>query len=207
VLLACEPTELTMPEKKEDRRKLYFIAIMPPSPLVDEALKLKQYVADNYASKGALNSPPHITLHMPFEWREDREEKLMNKLVIFSATKNPLRIEFDNFGCFAPRVIFINIKKSEPLERVQRDLNRFCRQELNLFNANYKELPFHPHLTIAFRDLKKQAFHKAWEEFQSKLFEGEFMADHIVLLKHSGKIWEVFKTFKLGDGRESKIND
>jgi len=196
-----------MPEKKEDKRKLYFIAIIPPSPFFDEALKMKHYFAETYNSKGALKSPPHITLHMPFEWREDREEKLLEKLSAFSGKYKPLDIVFKDFGCFPPRVIFINIKKSEALESLQQSLYRFCKLELNLFNANYKELPFHPHRTIALRELTKQAFHKAWEEFQSKTFEGEFMADHIVLLKHSGKIWEVFETFKLGDGRESKMNN
>lgn len=193
-----------MPEKKDDKRKLYFIAIIPPSPLADEALKLKQYMAESYASKGALNSPPHVTMHMPFEWREDREEKLIDTLAKFSSGHTSLRIEFDNFGCFAPRVIFINIKKSEALETLQHELHRYCRKELNLFNANYKELPFHPHLTIAFRDLKKPAFNQAWEEFQQKLFQREFLADEIVLLKHSGKIWEVFKSFKLGETRNAE---
>jgi len=46
----------------------YFIAIIPAEPWYSEALQLKKEVRDVYESKGALRSPPHITLHMPFRW-------------------------------------------------------------------------------------------------------------------------------------------
>lgn len=186
-----------MPEKKEDRRKLYFIAIIPPAPYFEAALKLKHYFSTEYASRGALKSPPHITLHMPFKWKEEKEGVLINNLEEFLGTQKVFLVQFKGFGCFPPRVIFIDIEKSEPFALLQRNLQRFCKQELNLFNANYKELPFNPHLTVAFRDLKKPTFKKAWEEFKEKKFEGEFNAEAVTLLKHTGKQWEVFRTFHL----------
>ena len=186
-----------MPEKKEDKWRLYFIAIVPPAPFCEEALKVKQYFSEHYATKGAMKSPPHITLHMPFKWKEEREVELINELDKFSKRNKPIQIHFNNFGCFPPRVIFIDVKKSDSLTLFQQNLQRFCMQELNLFNSNYKELPFNPHLTVAFRDLKKSAFQKAWEEFREKKFEGEFSADSIVLLKHNGKMWEICKTLRM----------
>jgi 2'-5' RNA ligase len=68
---------------------------------------------------------------------------------------------------------------------------------LNLFNAQYKDQPFHPHLTLAFRDLKKPAFYKAWQEFKEKKCEATFSVTEIVLLKHNGKIWNVYNNFIL----------
>lgn len=188
---------LTMPEKKEDRRKLYFIAIVPPSPFFEETLNVKRYFSEQYASQGALKSPPHITLHMPFEWKEDKEEMLISKLENFLQSQKACSIRFKNFGCFSPKVIFVDIEKTETLKVLQANLQRFCKQELKLFNANYKELPFNPHLTVAFRDLKKPAFKMAWEEFSKRKFEGEFSAEAVALLKHTGKQWEVFRTFHL----------
>jgi 2'-5' RNA ligase len=58
-------------------------------------------------------------------------------------------------------------------------------------------LPFHPHLTVAFRDLKKPNYQLAWEEFKSKNFQAEFIADKITLLKHTGKVWEIHQEFDL----------
>ena len=59
------------------KEALYFLAIIPPSPLYEEALELKNYFKENYQSKASLNSPPHITLHMPFQWKQEKEEDLV----------------------------------------------------------------------------------------------------------------------------------
>lgn len=188
-----------MPEKKEDRRKLYFIGIVPPSPLYEAVMEIKQYVYEQYESKGALKSPPHITLHMPFKWEEQKEEKLIGLLSEFVANcpVKPFELRLKNFACFEPRVIFIGVEKSEPLLILQQELKRFCKVKLNLFNATFKEHAYHPHLTVAFRDLKKTDFYKAWNEFKDKLFEGNFIVNEFVLLKHNGQVWEKFRSFPL----------
>jgi 2'-5' RNA ligase len=175
----------------------YFIAIVPPSPVYDEALEQKQYFKDHYQSKASLNSPPHITLHMPFKWREDKEKELGDRLADFAGHFYPLEIALDNFSSFPPRVIFINVAKSPALETLYLELKRFCKRELNLFNADYKEQPFHPHLTLAFRDLKKPNYQRAWTEFEQKKYKAEFTVRNICLLKHDGRTWQVFREFEL----------
>jgi 2'-5' RNA ligase len=186
-----------MPDRSEDKTRLYFIALIPPSPIYDAALEQKTYFKENYNSKASLNSPPHITMHMPFRWKEQKEKELVHVIGQFIKNFDPIKVCLDNFSAFPPRVIFINVVKSEALDQMQRNIQRFCKKELNLFNANYKEQAFHPHLTLAFRDLKKPNFKKAWEEFANKEFKAEFIADRIALLKHNGKIWQVFKEFNL----------
>ena len=183
--------------QRGDEKKLnqYFIAIVPPPPIYDEALEQKQYFKDHYQSKASLNSPPHITLHMPFRWREDREEELEQRLAEFSSKFFPVTISLDNFSSFPPRVIFINVVKSTELETLHTELKRFCKKELNLFNADYKEQPFHPHVTLAFRDLKKPNYQKAWREFEQKRYRADFLANSIALLKHDGRTWQVFREF------------
>jgi 2'-5' RNA ligase len=184
-----------MTEKKSEN--LYFIAILPPEPLYTEALTLKQHFKDRYNSKAALNSPPHITLHMPFKWKESKEAELVSSLEKFSEKQKPFEIRLAGFGAFKPRVISIDVKKDEALAVLQKNLKRFCKTELNLFNADYKEFAYHPHLTLAFRDLKKAEFYKAWEEFKDKRFEATFRVDSIALLKHDGKEWKKFKSLSL----------
>lgn len=176
--------------------QLYFIAIIPPSPFFEEAQSLKEYFRDEYHSKASLNSPPHITLHMPFEWKEKKEDKLIAGLRDFSLGKNRFTISFNNFFCFAPKVIYIDIAPCQSLTFLQQELFRFCKINLNLFNAQYRDLPFHPHLTLAFRDLKKDLFTKAWQEFKEKKFSGEFQVNRIFLLKHNGTHWQLFHDFQ-----------
>ncbi|HEY0652675.1 MAG TPA: 2'-5' RNA ligase family protein [Chryseosolibacter sp.] len=186
-----------MPVPKDDKSQLYFIAFIPPAPVFEDALRFKQYFQENHNSKAALNSPPHITLHMPFRWRLDKEEKLVEKLGDFIRRHDPIKICIDNFASFPPRVIFLNVVTSEPLVTFQKALHRFCKKELNLFNANYKEDAYHPHVTLAFRDLKKSAYAEAWPEFEKKEYRAEFIADKVALLKHDGKQWKVLKSFTL----------
>jgi 2'-5' RNA ligase len=181
--------------KKAD--KLYFVAIVPPSPIYEDAFEQKAYFKTKYNSKASLNSPPHITLHMPFKWKESGECDLETQMQNFVRGREPITIHLKDFSSFPPKVIFINVEISAELKALQKDLERHFKKELNLFNAKYKDLPFHPHLTLAFRDLKKPNYQKAWEEFVGKSYEATFVADKIALLKHSGSVWEVFREFEL----------
>jgi len=166
----------------------YLIAVLPPEPFAKEIYRLKEYFRDQYKSKASLNSPAHITLHMPFEF--DNEEKLLTKFN--KLTFQPFTIELKDFGCFEPRVIFIAVKKNSELEACQENVIDFCKSELGIYNADYKNQPFHPHVTLAFRDLKKNVFQIAWGEFQSKFYEATFECRHIFLLKHDGRFWREF---------------
>lgn len=176
---------------------LYFIAILPPQPLRDELWTLKERFREDYQSKASLNSPAHITLHMPFEWKVEKEEKLVEGLRLFANGRVGFDVSLTGFGCFAPRVIFIHVDENEKLTQLHNDLMRFCKVEFNVFNARYKDQAYDPHLTLAFRDLRKPMFHKAWAEFQSKPFSASFQVKDFTLLKLNGKRWEVFHDFSL----------
>jgi 2'-5' RNA ligase len=178
----------------------YFIAVVISGPAGDEALALKNYFKEKYNSKASLNSPPHITLHMPFLWKQDKEALLMEKLKLFKPTVKPFTLQLRNFNAFVPKVIFIDVEENESLKILQRELMRFCKVELNLFNADYKDRPFHPHVTLAFRDLRKPMFTEAWSEFQQKHYEHSLTIDRFSLLKHDGRQWQVFKEYGLEHG-------
>jgi 2'-5' RNA ligase len=184
--------------KSERKRPLCFIALVPPAPVYDEVAQLKLYVKEQYHSKASLNSPPHITLHMPFEWKEEKQLILVDALSSFAMKYSPFTIELNNFGCFESKVIYIDVAENNQLKNLQRDLRKFCKEELNLYNSNYRDHPYHPHITIAFRDLKKKEFAKAWEEFKGREFNWEFLVDRMILLKHDGKIWNIFTEMPFG---------
>jgi 2'-5' RNA ligase len=166
----------------------YLIAIIPPEPIAGEIYKLKEYFRDHYQSKASLNSPAHITMHMPFDWDETKEQQLFEALPLVQ----PFDVELRNFGCFEPRVIFIDVVKTEALSSSQARLHEFCKARFNLFNANYQDHPFHPHVTIAFRDLKRELFASAWDEFKVKSYYSRFECTRLSLLKHDGKNWRDF---------------
>lgn len=176
----------------------YFIAIIPPTPLRDQLHTLKETIGATYHTKGALKSPPHITLHMPFIWSSRKEDKLVEALGNFVANSPPIHIRLTGYGCFPPRVVYVAVEHNPDLETYQKQLFRYCKLHLNLFNANYQDRPFHPHITLAFRDLKKDQFVLLWDEVKDKEFNTMFDLDTITLLKHDGQRWYPFKEFPLG---------
>jgi 2'-5' RNA ligase len=176
----------------------YFIAIIPPSPFREEAQRLKREAAERFQTRAALRSPPHITLHMPFLRKEKKEEELCKTLADFAGQQQVMTITFTTVGCFKPRVIFVDVLNTPELISLQEHLHRFCKQRLQIFNASRLDQPFKPHLTVAFRDLKKNMFEPAWNFFSQQTFAGQFEATSMWLLKHNGKEWELYRDFEFG---------
>jgi 2'-5' RNA ligase len=174
--------------------KKYFIAIVPNESLSEEIKQIKQEIFATHGIKGALLSPAHITLHMPFNWEEEKEEKLINCLANFHHNTN-ITITTHGFSAFEPRVVFIDIIQELELFELQKKLVKHVKTYLQLFNQSDDLRGFHPHITIAFRDLKKPQFYAIWEEFKIKHFNKQFNCNTICLLKHNNSSWEVYKEF------------
>lgn len=173
----------------------YFIAIVPPEPLLSEIQEIKLSIFETYQTKGALRSPGHITLHMPFSFESEKEENLIKALEDFKFYKS-FKIQLNHFACFAPRVVYIHVEEQALLNTLQKQLVQHVKQNLQLFNQSDDKRGFHPHVTVAFRDLKKQNFYAIWETYKTKDFKAEFLCDSFFLLKHLNQRWEVYKEFK-----------
>lgn len=172
----------------------YFIAIVPPEPVFSQIENVKQIVSIDYQNKSALRSPAHITLHMPFQWKEEKENILIEKLREFK-TPTEFEIQLKNYSGFEPRVLFIDVVKNNLLEELQKNLVQHVKLNFYIFNQADDMRGFHPHVTIAFRDLKKELYYKAIKEYQKKTFEAEFICKSFCLLKHTGKHWLVHEEF------------
>lgn len=174
----------------------YFIAIVPPEPLLTEIQEIKQDIFQKYQTKGALRSPGHITLHMPFSFEEEKEQKLISCLDAFVFNES-FSITLINYACFAPRVVYINVEEQNSLIELQKLLVQHVKRNLQLFNqSDDRRRGFHPHITVAFRDLKKQNFFAVWEEYQHKKLDRSFDCESVCLLKHIDHRWEVYREFK-----------
>ncbi|MGN8224599.1 2'-5' RNA ligase family protein [Gracilimonas sp. BCB1] len=171
--------------------QLYFIALIPPSPLQDEIQELKLEVKEKFESSHSLNAPPHITLLSPFRLEDQNEVKLSSLIEDFTKSATPFEVQLRDFSTFPPRVIFIDVEKTPALMNMQEQLEELARSNPDLFNYNYDKRPYHPHLTLAFKDLTKKNFYKAWKEFENRDFDGSFTADTLHLLRHDGVRWQV----------------
>ena len=175
----------------------YFVGILPTGEVLDDAWKYKNYFAEKYNSKASLNSSPHITLHMPFRWKTVKKDILINSLNKLARDHSAFELKTCDFSCFAPRSIFINIEETPRLIDLQSNLEKEFKQSLKLLNANYRGYAFKPHITLAFRDIRKPEFEKAWNEFKGLKYQKSFDASQLTLFKHDGKLWQEEYIFKL----------
>lgn len=175
--------------------KKYFLAIVIPSPLFDKAEGVKQQLFTEHNLKGALRSPAHITLHRPFEWKEEKENELIEKLVAFKFDKT-FEIMLNNFSFFEPRVIYVDVVANEALNALHDALKKYAKKELKLFNEFDDLRGFHPHITVASRDLKKAKFYELQPEFRNKELKGAFNYNGFSLLKLEKK-WDIIKVLSI----------
>jgi len=179
---------------------LYFIALLPPQQIQDYATEIKQYFADNYDSKHAFKSPPHITLQPPFEWDSGKLTDLEECLQKFIMGRNLIPIILDGYNAFAPRVIYIDVVQTPDLMNLQADLMAYLENNLGIVDETGKSRGFTPHMTVAFKDLKKNQFKAAWMEFENRELHFEFDASKLTLLKHENKKWNISKEFEFVEG-------
>ncbi len=173
---------------------LFFIALLPPPEIQDYVTQIKQDFANRYASRAALKSPPHITLQPPFEWAANIST-LEESIKTFASGRESVPIALEGFAAFPPRVIYVNVLKTQELLALQADL-MVQMKLLGIVDSVSKTRPFAPHMTVAFRDLTKQNFRTAWTEFQHLPLHFEFTATHLTLLLHDGgKRWNVSVEF------------
>lgn len=173
---------------------LYFIALIPPPTLQDEVRQLKEEMRERFQAKHALRSPAHITLQMPFRWDGSTEDHLIAGLHTFATGQTPFPIELSGFDAFPPRVIYVRIARHEAIGRLYRQLQDFLRTQL-AFSSEALSARFHPHMTIANRDLQAELFPAAWAAFADRAFAGSFIARSLYLLKHTGTHWEIYREF------------
>lgn len=175
---------------------LYFIALIPPEDIQKDVINLKMHFKEQYNSKKALTSPPHVTLFPPFQC--DQVDYLKEILEKVAANMEPVEVYQDGFGSFPPKVIYINVEKSEELQAIHEKVVQALANELDIPNDRYGDKPYSPHMTLATKDLTKENFKKAWPKFKDQPFQARWTADAISLLKHNGKYWEVLEEFMLG---------
>jgi 2'-5' RNA ligase len=172
---------------------MYFIALVAPKEINEDILKWKQFMKEQFDCVVGLRSPAHITVIPPFWMDEALEKELQTTMSVFSQKQVPFEINIKNFAAFKPQVIYVDVLPNQSLQILHSQLEKFLTAG-NLYPIKPEDRPFHPHITIAARDLYKKAFYEAWEIFKEKKYEASWLADSISLLRHNQKNWDVIFT-------------
>ena len=177
---------------------MYFVALVAPPEINEDVLKWKNFFKEKFGCTIALKSPAHITLIPPFWMKEELEPDLIVSIEEFSKTKKKFEVELKDFAAFKPRVIYVDVIKNEKLNDIHGSLNEFILSQ-NKYPVKKEDRPFHPHVTLATRDLYKKPFNEAWEVFSVKKYEAQWLVNGISLLRHNKKNWDVIFTSQFED--------
>jgi len=172
---------------------MYFIALLCPEDINRQVLKWKLWMNENHGCEVALRSPAHITLVPPFWMKPELEDQLSNSLSQFSMNQYSFLLQLCNFSHFKPRVIFVDVVPNTQLTGLQNNLFEYLLAK-DKYPLEKEERSFHPHVTIATRDLYKKSFYEAWDRFKEIKYQAEWRVNNLSLLRHNKKNWDVIAT-------------
>lgn len=183
-------------DKRRDRKKgtmLYLIALVPDEEISQEITEFKLECSRLFDSSHALKVEPHITLIPPLRLDEDKLKELNTALKDFSLTRSEFQVDLDGFDSFEPRVLFVKVIENLQLEELQKALFEVITSDLAIKDKRGER--FHPHLTLAHKDLEKEMFYKGLEHFSKKKYKKSFKVKGITLFVHKNRRWEAMGEF------------
>lgn len=178
----------------------FFVALMLPDEVEAYANQVIRELGDRYNTRTA-KAAPHITLQPPFLWSLASVEQLERAITTVAATHSPIPLQLKGFGCFSPRVLYIDVVHSNELIEVQRHLMVHLEEHLNVIDPKAKGRPFAPHVTVASRRMTPGIFKRAWRELRDQEVAFEFVCDRLTLLRYVNEgnthRWISHQTFPL----------
>lgn len=171
---------------------MYFVAVILPEAMDKKILLYKKWMAEKFGCTVGLKSLAHITIIPPFWMTEEKEFDLISDLQLVAEDMKIFSITTNNFSVFPPRTLFVAVADNENLNRLTQNVDDYFLEKDYPIKREVR--PFHPHVTIATRDLQKKDFAEAWQHFKNKKMTEEFTASGLCLLKHNGKCWTVIYT-------------
>ena len=169
---------------------MYFLAVLCPASIDEKVQAHKLWMRDRFGCTVALKSAAHITLIPPFWMETNSEELLIQTLTHFQTTIPAFQIQLKGFSHFSNRVLFVAVNENPQLGGLRKAVeDHFIQPFHGIIKPD--DRPFHPHVTIANRDIKPGDFIKAWDHFKRLPFAEEFEATTVSLLKLSENKWNV----------------
>jgi 2'-5' RNA ligase len=168
---------------------MYYVAIHCPPEIDKEVTEYKRWMKERFGCVAALKSPAHITLIPPFWLALEEETNLRQTCVSFSGDMPELTIRVNGFSHFNRKVLYAVVTGNTAIEELKKQVEFHFMSSIDVIKKD--DRPFHPHITIATRDLKPSDFIKAWDHFSTKEFTASFTTRTISLMKLDAGKWNV----------------
>ena len=169
---------------------LKLIAILLPKDISDAVKREQQYIADHWGPSHALRTPPHITIIPPLAVNANSFNAIKRIGVEIASQCKPFTIRLHGFGAFKPRVVYINPIIPPDMQQLHRGWRDAIEAEMPQLLDRYPDRPYHPHLTLAHRDVYPDQFQSIWRHYHDKPFDTSFEVSSCWILHHGRNGWE-----------------
>lgn len=170
---------------------LFYMAVMCPAEINDRVTNMKNWMKDQYGCVAASKSPAHLTIVPPFRAEDEMEATLLDFVSTFNIGVLPFEIRLNGYGNFDSRVLFVNVDDSQALMQLEQDAMADFQQHFPSIIFGMKP-PFHPHVTIATRDIPEGKLSEAKAHFEAtQPFDDVFTVKELRLVKLVNGTWEV----------------
>jgi 2'-5' RNA ligase len=176
----------------------YFIGLLPPPALETSLHQVKADLKAHFEVKYALQSPAHLTLKMPFRYKEAKEQELIIRITSLLEGQQSFTLQLKGIGHFGWRNIHHKLAPSSPLLELQTKLRGFCKRFLHLVEE-LSDRNFQPHITLAYKDLKAEHFEEVLAFAKKNAIQSDFLVDRAYLLKNVEGRWKVVAPLIFGN--------
>lgn len=172
-------------------QQTHFIGVLLPEDIAFTLEDCRRYMKQAYGCKSGHKTPIHITLVPPF----CLQEEFSTKDLVTAIEKDviPQNLGFsahiENFDAFGDRTLFANVISNEKWTKLRdetvKSILKACPRCIKK-----QQHPFHPHGTIANRDIPLGIIDSALEVMNELNLVEDFPVDNITIFERKGFCWE-----------------
>jgi 2'-5' RNA ligase len=171
-----------------------FAGFILPEPYHSEINFIKNAVAEKFRCLHALKTPPHITILPPFHMDQSHLAGFNMELEKMLTVEDSFYIHITGFGFFTTNhVAFLDVELSTQLKEIKFGVMKVLKNYLIV-----KDQKFHPHITIAHRDVEPAQFRllKSYLESMPE-YVARIPIRDFILFKHYQRSWTPVSQYKL----------
>ena len=161
-----------------------------------EVKKLWKIFENKYDSTGVQAfDHPNITLQGGKTENLKQLKKCFSEIV---PRLKPFEIEVDGYGHFNKKVIYLKVKKTNNLVRLNKLINQYLEKYCKNLFGYYTPKKWVPHITLAMDDLTEENFERALSELSKNKIQFKQKLHNLCVVKWypSGEI-KIVKKYKL----------
>lgn len=187
-----------MQEDPNSDKQLKLIAIVLPEPLFSLVREEQNFIAKTWGCRQALRVPPHVTIIPPLSVKEKEVKELESIAKEVAGHRKPFSMKITGYDTFSPRVIFLKPNFPYELGLLYTNLRDAIIPKIPQALNRYPDESFHPHITLAYRDLTPDQFKEMWRHYKNKKAKYTIDINQISILVNTEDGWVIESSYELG---------